>query len=59
VISHDTEEKRERAGDGELPHSTEQLRSGDVVVERRWNSATAAAAPELELAAVRARVCEG
>ena len=51
AISRDTEEKSERAGYGEFPHPTEKLRGGDVVVERRWNGATAAAASELELAA--------
>ena len=35
----------------EIPLTTEKLRGGDVVVERRWNGATAAAASELELAA--------
>ena len=48
--------EREEEGVGEIPHTTKKPWGGEIVVERRWSVVTAAAAPELELAATRARV---
>ena len=48
--------EREEEGVGEIPHTTKKPWGGEIVVERRWSVVTAAATPELELAATRARV---